>query len=181
MRTRLTFPLRAWRMVGIVVVVALLGFGPYLGTTRASGGWLKFKNETSSRVYVAVWYLAEAQCGTDGWMSEGWWTLDPGEEATTIQMGSNSYYGYYAHSTGGLLEWSSESYGAWVPSSVFTECRHDNGSYSPGSDYRWVGMKVFQVDDTDRGFIMSLTSPGDSCSGGFCGDNVTVGVPFDDD
>jgi uncharacterized membrane protein len=175
MRSRLTFPRLTWRVVLIAVIVTVLGFGPYLGTTRASGGWLKFKNETSSRVDVAVWYLDEAQCGADGWMSEGWWNLDPGEEATTIQMGSNSYYGYYAQSTDGG-EWSSASYGAWVPSRVFTECRYDNRSYSPGSDYRWVGMKVFQVDDTDRGFIMSLTSPGGSGGGNLDGDVVLVPI-----
>ena len=45
--------------------------------------------------------------------------------------------------------------GAWVPV-LGLHRRHHNGSYSPGSDYHWVGMKVFQVDDTDRGFIMSL-------------------------
>jgi hypothetical protein len=154
-------PRLAWRVVLITTLVALLGLGPYLATTRASGGWLKFKNEHSARVDVAVWYLDESKCGPHGWMSEGWWNLDPGEVATTIQMSSNTYYYYYARASDGVV-WSSTTNGAWVPSTIFTECEHDNRSYSPGPGYRWVGMKALKVEDTDRGYIMSLTSP-NSC------------------
>ena len=161
MRTRLTYSRIASRLFLIAAVVAVLGFGPYLGTTRASGGWLKFKNEHSAHVDVVVWYLDEDRCGPDGWIVRGWWNLDPGDEVTTIQMSSNTYYYYYADATDGV-EWSSPTNGAWVPYSVFNECEHTNRNYSPGPDYHWVGMKAIKVDDTDRGYVMSLTSP-NSC------------------
>jgi hypothetical protein len=157
------------------VIVTVLGFGPYLGTTEASGGWLKFKNEHSARIDLAVWYLDEADCGTDGWMVKGWWTLEPGQEVTTIQLSSNSYYYYYADATDGV-KWSSSTTGAWVPYSAFNECEHANPNYSPGPDYFWAGAQAIHVDDTDRGFIMSLTSPGSSGGGGFEGDVVLVPI-----
>ena len=170
------------RLTLAIFTILTLSFGPAVESTRASGGWLQFKNETSSRVYVAVLYLDEARCGTDGWTQRGWWTIQPGETVSTIQMSSKTHYYYYAETSDGH-SWPSEALTSYVPNSEFTDCYGNVRPDLPG--YHRVGMMAIKVEDTDRGHVISLTPiPGsldDPCGGGLSCDHRTVGVSPPDD
>ena len=161
------------RLTLAIFTILTLSFGPAVESTRASGGWLQFRNGSNSRIYVAVLYLDEARCGTDGWTQRGWWTIQPGETVSTIQMSSNTHYYYYAETSDGH-EWSSEALTSYVPNSEFTDCYGNVRPDLPG--YHRVGMKLIKVDDTDREYIRCLWTT-HSCSSGPSSDNNAVGAP----
>ncbi len=74
-----------------------------VGLPSAAKAELKFCNQTSAKVDVAVGYHTSG----DEWVSEGWWGIDPGQCKSPIKESlQGRYYYYYADSSN--LTWDGD-------------------------------------------------------------------------
>ena len=75
----------------------------------------KFKNETSSKVYLAFGYLnRKEQC----WISEGWFHIEPYKTGIVYDKKlDNKWYYYYAHNS--TSKWSGDT-PFYVTTAIFT-------------------------------------------------------------
>jgi Protein of unknown function (DUF1036) len=66
---------------------------------------IRFTNETSSTVWVAVMFYSPDGCAAYGqWGTRGWWQIAPGGTAFALRT-NNRYAGYYAESANGTGMW----------------------------------------------------------------------------
>lgn len=56
----------------------------------------------------AVWFAARFRNGDGNWVTEGFWTLDPGERAQLFTSTENTYY-YYAESQNTRMKWDGDA------------------------------------------------------------------------
>lgn len=67
---------------------------------------IHIQNNTSEHLWVAVHYMPP---GANGFVSEGWWELCPGESAYIVDSVNSNVY-FYAYSAESDLEWSGSDY-----------------------------------------------------------------------
>ncbi len=78
----------------------LVAGGSAENTVTTGDGGLEFCNETGHVQSISIGYEGE-----DGWMSEGWWNIEPGECAWPVEGDlKNRYYYYRAEVNGGDFE-----------------------------------------------------------------------------
>lgn len=91
------------------IVLCVLG---HSDPSRANG--LSFCNHTSQSVDVAVGYWQPAAgiplafVENQGWISAGWWPMEPGDCTTPLQGNLNNRF-YYFYAVGNGLEWNGTS------------------------------------------------------------------------
>jgi uncharacterized membrane protein len=92
-------------------------------TANDAHAWFKFKNGTSTTVWVSFqWYSPGCPDGGD-WETRGWWKLDPGQTKTVFGsdlQSVDSYYYYYAEASDGGT-WSGP-FDTCLPQSAFDWC-----------------------------------------------------------
>jgi hypothetical protein len=96
--------------------------------------WLKYSNQYSSGLYVAVGYYSPG-CENSNWASAGWYRLERGESGTLLQT-TNDYSTFYAEADDGA-HWSGP-YAVSLPYHAFSDWCWDLG-VDPGID---VGMRL---------------------------------------
>ncbi|HJT93578.1 MAG TPA: DUF1036 domain-containing protein [Mycobacterium sp.] len=82
---------------------------------------IRFTNETSSTVWVAVMFYSPDGCAAYGmWGTRGWWRIEPGATAFALRT-NNRYAGYYAESANGKT-WSGDRGPVYVYQQAFDSC-----------------------------------------------------------
>jgi uncharacterized membrane protein len=101
--------------------------------------WLRFANNYSHGLYVAVGYY-HPNCPDGGnWGKKGWWRLEPGQAATVLWT-TNTYSNFYAEADDGA-HWSGP-YHTNLPMQAFDWCW--NTASSQGES---VGMRLITVSN----------------------------------
>src|SRR5829696_3574183 len=83
--------LRATLTVLMILVVSL---APGLAHNRAAAespaqGFLNFANQTNTTLWIAISYLDQENCGTDGWVSKGWFEVASGGVRGILRLDHN--------------------------------------------------------------------------------------------
>ncbi|WP_308190657.1 DUF1036 domain-containing protein [Arthrobacter hankyongi] len=109
---------------------------------------VRFRNNTSSSVNVAVMFYAPDACAQDGqWGTRGWWVIGPGSTAHVLNTG-NRYFCFYAESADGV--WAGEFGPVHIYRDSFDSCLLIGSTASIGK----VGMR--RIDTRGNDIIVNL-------------------------
>lgn len=101
---------------------------------------LRFKNDFSSPLAVAVMFYDPIGCGSD-WRLRGWWNVDPGKTVHTDVWTDNRYFCFYAEAWDGSI-WAGPYVGE-VDNGAFNRCTDVGIVTSDGrSPYYDVGFRL---------------------------------------
>jgi uncharacterized membrane protein len=104
----------------------------------------RFCNKTRYKVYLAIAYYGDKYMGL---VSEGWWTMKPGECKRVFDDDSyDNHRYYYAYNDDGNVTWSGE-YKACVTNDKFTH-KNDSSASCPNG-WELKGFKHFDDRDID--------------------------------
>jgi uncharacterized membrane protein len=154
-------PRRAVLRVALAVLATLVvGFAPGLAHNQASAvsparGNLNFVNQTDTTLWIAISYLDEGHCGTDGWVARGWWELAPGEIKGVHQLyeGHNRNFYYYAYGEDGTTSFPGSATTYVDNLASFFWCERDV-RYHPDVDT--VGMRKIEIDPQTTTYTQPL-------------------------
>lgn len=83
---------------------------------------LRFANNSSSTVWIAIMFYDPNGCGEDGnWGTAGWWHAAPGQEVHTNIYTSNRYFCFYAEGENGEV-WSGPYGPIYCNNEAFNSC-----------------------------------------------------------
>jgi hypothetical protein len=83
---------------------------------------VRFQNNYSSPLSVAVMWWDPDGCGSDGnWGTRGWWNLDPGQSVGTNVWTANRYFYFYAEAWDGAV-WSGPYGPVYASDAAFDSC-----------------------------------------------------------
>jgi uncharacterized membrane protein len=122
---------------------------PALALPAPAAAELRFCNETSARVTVAIGYRSEG-----AWRSEGWWAVEPGACRAAVSEPLENRF-YYYRATSAVDSWTHESYFFCTSPQPF-DISGDENCAERGFD-REAFTEIALGDRTTR-FTMTLTS-----------------------
>ena len=154
-------PRRAVLRVALTVMVTLVvGLAPGLAHNRAAAvspyeGYLNFANQTNTTLWIAISYLDQGHCGTDGWVASGWWGVDPGEITAPLRLAHNdsTHFYYYAFGEDGTTLFKGTTTTYVDRNDKFIWCDPAGGSRP---DLASVDMKEIVIDSQPTSFTVRL-------------------------
>lgn len=136
-------------MVRKMVIAVALAAG-FFGVQSPAWAGLKFKNNTSETVWIAIAHTKDGVL-----FAEGWWEIKP--RATLEVISGNlhhRYYYVYAHTASERTYWMGDYY-FWIhPTNTFT-IKDVNGSTKP-KGAKQVGFARIDTGAKARDFTLNL-------------------------
>lgn len=131
-----------------VLILPILALGFWAKPNHAAAE-LRFCNETSARVTVAIGYRSDG-----AWRSEGWWTVEPGACRAVVSEPLRNRF-YYYRATSKLDSWTHENYYFCTTPQAF-DISGDDDCTARGYD-REAFTEIALAEGVTR-FTMTLTS-----------------------
>lgn len=135
------------------LIAAIVPLGALLLSASPALAWYDICNKTPNRVRVAVGYI-----GSNGYVSEGWWTIQPYDCKTVIGDGEaddTNQYWFYAKDL--------DDGGAWDGDSQFcTSSRRFTivGKNCSDRGYDWTGFRRVNTSGGDHTTNLTSRSSG---------------------
>ncbi len=99
-----------------------------------------FRNNYSSRVWVAIMRFDPGACGSSGnWATEGWWSINPGGQIWPFST-SNRYACFYAEADDGRI-WIGPYGPVYIYWDAFSSCINIGSTAA----YDMVGMRLLDL------------------------------------
>jgi uncharacterized membrane protein len=156
-RPQAAFLRMALTVLMTLVVILTPGLVPAQAAERPAEGYFNFVNQTTTTLWIAISYLDEDNCGPDGWVSRGWYSVDPGEISAVLRLRDNdsTHFYFYAYGEDGATFFDGATPTYVDRHQKFFWCEPVAGSRP---DLDTVSMEDIVIDSQTTTYILRLGS-----------------------